>query len=206
MRRLSAHAPSSPAKTLAAEGNESGREDLNLRLPGPEPGALPGCATPRSTVSARTPTSVRRADNRGREPSRQAVSATDVRGLGVLTRWPRSGPGRWAVDEGARGPVTFSQRCGEFRQPPAWRSAGGDRGRCGEERGHPCLRRRHRSGPADARRRLEGTDLGSYDSQGHGEPHVTPAGWRRSLSGSRSPRMEALSVHSRRGPALPERT
>ncbi len=25
----------------------SGREDLNLRLPGPEPGALPGCATPR---------------------------------------------------------------------------------------------------------------------------------------------------------------
>jgi integrase len=27
--------------------NESGREDLNLRLPGPEPGALPGCATPR---------------------------------------------------------------------------------------------------------------------------------------------------------------
>ena len=30
-----------------AERNESGREDLNLRLPGPEPGALPGCATPR---------------------------------------------------------------------------------------------------------------------------------------------------------------
>ena len=25
----------------------SGREDLNLRPPGPEPGALPGCATPR---------------------------------------------------------------------------------------------------------------------------------------------------------------
>jgi hypothetical protein len=26
----------------------SGREDLNLRLPRPERGALPGCATPRS--------------------------------------------------------------------------------------------------------------------------------------------------------------
>ena len=29
------------------EESESGREDLNLRPPGPEPGALPGCATPR---------------------------------------------------------------------------------------------------------------------------------------------------------------
>src|SRR5262245_2458337 len=28
----------------------SGREDLNLRPPGPEPGALPGCATPRPQV------------------------------------------------------------------------------------------------------------------------------------------------------------
>lgn len=28
----------------------SGREDLNLRPPGPEPGALPGCATPRLTT------------------------------------------------------------------------------------------------------------------------------------------------------------
>src|SRR6478752_7402205 len=26
---------------------QSGREDLNLRPPGPQPGALPGCATPR---------------------------------------------------------------------------------------------------------------------------------------------------------------
>ena len=29
----------------------SGREDLNLRPPGPEPGALPGCATPRPGCS-----------------------------------------------------------------------------------------------------------------------------------------------------------
>ena len=29
------------------EDFQSGREDLNLRLPGPEPGALPDCATPR---------------------------------------------------------------------------------------------------------------------------------------------------------------
>src|SRR5258708_39069646 len=29
------------------ENKWSGREDLNLRPPGPEPGALPGCATPR---------------------------------------------------------------------------------------------------------------------------------------------------------------
>ena len=29
---------------------ESGREDLNLRPPGPQPGALPGCATPRGPL------------------------------------------------------------------------------------------------------------------------------------------------------------
>src|SRR6185437_14071072 len=39
--------PRSPAAFL----NESGREDLNLRLPGPEPGALPGCATPRTLTA-----------------------------------------------------------------------------------------------------------------------------------------------------------
>ena len=31
----------------------SGREDLNLRPPGPEPGALPGCATPRLSGTSR---------------------------------------------------------------------------------------------------------------------------------------------------------
>src|SRR6185437_12349008 len=34
--------------------DESGREDLNLRLPGPEPGALPGCATPRTLTALPT--------------------------------------------------------------------------------------------------------------------------------------------------------
>src|SRR5512136_199573 len=34
----------------------SGREDLNLRPPGPEPGALPDCATPRHAASAGTDT------------------------------------------------------------------------------------------------------------------------------------------------------
>src|SRR5579862_6218757 len=33
----------------------SGREDLNLRPPGPEPGALPGCATPRPRARSRSP-------------------------------------------------------------------------------------------------------------------------------------------------------
>jgi mRNA-degrading endonuclease toxin of MazEF toxin-antitoxin module len=34
-------------------GKWSGREDLNLRPPGPEPGALPGCATPRTSAPTR---------------------------------------------------------------------------------------------------------------------------------------------------------
>src|ERR1019366_8004191 len=37
----------------------SGREDSNLRLLGPEPSALPGCATPRSTASSRATASTR---------------------------------------------------------------------------------------------------------------------------------------------------
>jgi hypothetical protein len=39
-----------PLASIIAKENKnewSGREDLNLRPPGPEPGALPGCATPR---------------------------------------------------------------------------------------------------------------------------------------------------------------
>jgi hypothetical protein len=32
---------------------ESGRQDLNLRPPGPQPGALPDCATPRDVQSGR---------------------------------------------------------------------------------------------------------------------------------------------------------
>ncbi len=40
-------------KTLFYKGKWSGREDLNLRPPGPEPGALPGCATPRLSGTSR---------------------------------------------------------------------------------------------------------------------------------------------------------
>ncbi len=36
-------------KTTAGAREWSGREDSNLRPPGPKPGALPGCATPRHT-------------------------------------------------------------------------------------------------------------------------------------------------------------
>ena len=36
-----------PEQSPEAGQNWSGREDLNLRLPAPKAGALPGCATPR---------------------------------------------------------------------------------------------------------------------------------------------------------------
>src|SRR4029077_13939168 len=45
--RGAARRPGSPAG--GRRKGWSGREDLNLRLHGPEPCALPGCATPRST-------------------------------------------------------------------------------------------------------------------------------------------------------------
>ena len=41
-----------PFKILSAR--KSGRQDSNLRPPGPKPGALPGCATPRCKTSGTT--------------------------------------------------------------------------------------------------------------------------------------------------------
>src|SRR5690348_13514358 len=42
--------PSCPLARARRVSSGSGREDLNLRLHGPEPCALPGCATPRDAV------------------------------------------------------------------------------------------------------------------------------------------------------------
>ena len=39
--------PEPPGVPVRTPGPESGRQDLNLRPPGPQPGALPDCATPR---------------------------------------------------------------------------------------------------------------------------------------------------------------
>jgi hypothetical protein len=41
------HAHLHRGRAARSDANGSGREDSNLRLPGPKPGALPGCATPR---------------------------------------------------------------------------------------------------------------------------------------------------------------
>src|SRR3954466_7043735 len=57
---------------------ESGRQDLNLRPPGPQPGALPDCATPRGASSLRQPRRQAGDENRTRalslEGSRAAVT------------------------------------------------------------------------------------------------------------------------------------
>jgi hypothetical protein len=44
----------------------SGRQDLNLRPPAPKAGALPNCATPRSTQAYRDRLNYRRAPTTGR--------------------------------------------------------------------------------------------------------------------------------------------
>ncbi len=62
------------AEHLAPRGahhpNRSGREDLNLRPPGPQPGALPGCATPRETEAYRIIRGSRRRPGAGSAPRR----------------------------------------------------------------------------------------------------------------------------------------
>ncbi len=51
------------SEAIASASGWSGREDLNLRLLGPEPSALPGCATPRKPPRA---VALRRARAQGR--------------------------------------------------------------------------------------------------------------------------------------------
>ena len=55
---------------------ESGRQDLNLRPPGPQPGALPDCATPRGASVAMIPAShrARPATFRNRKASTSSVT------------------------------------------------------------------------------------------------------------------------------------
>ena len=72
----------------------SGREDLNLRPPGPQPGALPGCATPRSRASiplAGVPTTAtRRVAMRGCRRGRLAVRGARPRCARRASRLGRS--------------------------------------------------------------------------------------------------------------------
>jgi hypothetical protein len=49
---------------------QSGRQDLNLRPPGPQPGALPDCATPRGPSDSTPGESGRRESNPFRELGR----------------------------------------------------------------------------------------------------------------------------------------
>src|SRR5262249_28884268 len=45
--------PDTPCHRLKPSARTSGRQDLNLRPPGPQPGALPDCATPRGWLDSR---------------------------------------------------------------------------------------------------------------------------------------------------------
>jgi hypothetical protein len=68
--------PMSPGPTFEVW---SGREDLNLRPPGPEPGALPGCATPRQvTESAQTGKARNLACRQGRQTQYAEIIAPSV--------------------------------------------------------------------------------------------------------------------------------
>src|SRR5262249_24348649 len=82
-------AASSVRRTTKPRAVLSGREDLNLRLPGPEPGALPGCATPRTLTASR---------QRGGAPCsgrRSLSSAAPTRhGRACVGRWRRNSPPR----------------------------------------------------------------------------------------------------------------
>jgi hypothetical protein len=64
---------------LNCRRNQSGREDLNLRLLGPEPSALPGCATPRTLLREQRP------PNSGRAPSPRPSLLSSRNGDGCIS-------------------------------------------------------------------------------------------------------------------------
>ena len=126
-----------PSSTL------SGREDLNLRLPGPEPGALPGCATPRSRRLLPR--------QRGRGPCSSRASLSSARRhAGVIGgRMPHIGPGR-----GRRGQAVH-KRAGNARSGRFSRENRTGVGKVSLEIRHPVLkwhwnRRRRSSGAVTA--------------------------------------------------------
>ncbi len=70
----------------------SGRQDLNLRPPGPQPGALPDCATPRGLLQAGD-------GNRTRPRSLEGFCATTT--LRPQAAWGKDSPGRaWSRGPG----------------------------------------------------------------------------------------------------------
>ena len=90
--------------------SESGRQDLNLRPPGPQPGALPDCATPRGRQAGD--------GNRTRPRSLEGFCATTtLRPQAVDTRIVR---GREAQHPGAHGPA---DRARQHRAISALRTA-----------------------------------------------------------------------------------
>jgi hypothetical protein len=79
------HKPKSP-KTQAL--CESGRQDLNLRPPGPQPGALPDCATPRASPRFYGAPGIHTI-----EPERTRGAAEPARA--APARWQSAGPYDW---------------------------------------------------------------------------------------------------------------
>ncbi len=69
----------------------SGREDLNLRLPAPEAGALPGCATPRQPFYTKKIMVESQGETRSPKIYRcrmeWSLPATLARGITILRNW-----------------------------------------------------------------------------------------------------------------------
>ena len=112
--------------------DESGREDLNLRPPGPQPGALPGCATPRGrphpiAAGPRCPASagplrVPRRWARHRSSRRAPTTSPS----GTRTSWPRRSWPRTAPSAARWSSAPTATACGSGCSPtwtPASRPA-----------------------------------------------------------------------------------
>src|SRR3954447_6775888 len=88
MTTVVANARGRRAVTLIQDA-QSGRQDLNLRPPGPQPGALPDCATPRDRPSL-TPAgeSARPGSNRRHPAWKAGALPTELRARGGAKTTP----------------------------------------------------------------------------------------------------------------------
>ena len=139
-------------EAILADLQLSGREDLNLRPFGPEPNALPGCATPRGICGRQAHAKLKRGESMRRSPAGSRTRRAGIRRPGTGPGWRAGSAVRsgWRVSRWSRARVQRERaRVGDQAAARAGAAAG------------PAARRppsRRRSAAGAARARTAGSD------------------------------------------------
>ena len=157
-----------PENRSVAVGSKSGRQDLNLRPPGPQPGALPDCATPRGTACPERAT--------GLEPALRAWKAF-VQPLHHARQ--RSEAYRSGRDVGAASSASGRRRRSSVGTSPS--SSSITRAATGRP---SCRARRRASRPSPERSRPSGEASSAIS---HANSSIVPSRWSGTDERGRAP-------------------